>query len=132
MRIVPIALDKYFFENIPIAETLRNHTNIYDFCLRLKVNSGWRALYKYINIDKLETKILSKNTRYYISNSGGSLYKHNISDNRISGVNVGFIVTPFNKFIEKPMKDYNINYQFYIKECNKIIDNIENKQLSLF
>ena len=132
MRIVPIALSNYFLKGIPITETIKNHTNIYDFCLRLKVNSGWRALYKYINIDKLETKILSKNTRYYISNSGGSLYKHNVSDNRISGVNVGFIVTPFNKFIEKPMKDYNINYQFYIKECNKIIDNIENKQLSLF
>ena len=30
------------------------------------------------------------------------------------------------------MKDYDINYNFYIKECNKIIDNIENKQLTLF
>ena len=30
------------------------------------------------------------------------------------------------------MKDYNLNYQFYINECNKIINQIEDKQLKLF
>lgn len=30
------------------------------------------------------------------------------------------------------MKDYNIDYSFYIKEANKIIDTIEDKQLTLF
>ena len=30
------------------------------------------------------------------------------------------------------MKEYDINYQFYISECNKIIDLIEDKQLTLF
>ena len=30
------------------------------------------------------------------------------------------------------MKEYDIDYDFYIKECNKIINQIEDKQLSLF
>ena len=33
---------------------------------------------------------------------------------------------------KKDMKDYNINYNFYIAECNKIINAIEDKQLYLF
>lgn len=130
MKIIPIALSNYFFKNIPILETLKNHSDIYDFCLRLKINKDWEAQYKFIKDFSINTKILSKNTRYYVTNSGGSLYKHNIKDNRISGVCVGNVVTIFNDYFESD--NYNINYSFYLKECKKIIDNIENKQLTLF
>lgn len=133
MRIVPYALHQYFIKGIPIKETILNHQDIYDFCLRLKVNSGWKAIYKYINEGKLTDKMLSKNTRYYISNNGGALYKRNVEDNRVTGVNVGFVTTLFNDFYKlNEMKEYNINYEFYIKECRKIIDSIEDKQLTLF
>lgn len=132
MKIVPIALEKYFFENVLIKETIINHSNIYDFCLRLKVNKGASAMYKTINEDgRLNVQILSKNTRYYISNRGGILYKQ-FATNQISGINVGYSSILFNKYIEKSMIDYNINYQFYISECNKIINQIESKQLTLF
>lgn len=129
MRIVPIALSEYFINGTPVLETIKNHKNIYDFCLRLKINSGWIGEYHYINNFEKKIKKLSKNTRYYISNSGGALYKRN-NDGRISGVNVGFVTTLFNTFEEK--EDYNINYSFYSKECRKIIDQIEDKQLTLF
>ena len=33
MRIVPIALEKYFVEGIPVEETIKNHKDIFDFCL---------------------------------------------------------------------------------------------------
>lgn len=133
MRIVPIALSNYFLKNIPIEETIKNHDNIYDYCLRLRVNKGWNAVYKYINSDlTLGTKKLSKNTRYYISNSGGALYKENRSDKKLHGVSVGYIGTLFNEYVEKGIDDYDINYSFYIKECRKIIESIENKQLTLF
>lgn len=134
MRIVPIALRDYFLKDIPIMTTLIESNNIFDFCLRLKVNKGWKAIYKYIDNDnKIINKELSKNTRYYISNKGGALYKNNINDNRLIGVNVGYIVTPFNKYYEEEkMEYYNINYKFYLTECNKIIYSIKNGQLSLF
>jgi len=132
MRIVSIALSNYFLNGIKIEETIKNHTNIYDFCLRLKVNKGWQGQYKYVDDNlNFQTIKLSKNTRYYISNKGGSLYKKS-NDGRISGVSVGFITTVFNTYEKKVMEDYDINYSFYIKECNKIIDQIEVKQLSLF
>ena len=61
-----------------------------------------------------------------------SIYKITNDSKRETGINVGFVTTLFNKYEEKPMNEYNINYQFYIKECNKIINQIEDKQLSLF
>ena len=133
MKIVPIALEKYFFEDIPIRDTIRNHNNIYDFCLRLKLNNPWGAELHTVDSD-IRTNIqpLSKNTRYYISNSGGSLYKRHGLDNRLHGVSVGYLCTYFNKYIEKPMEEYDLNYQFYVDECNKIINMIEDKQLNLF
>lgn len=136
MKIVPFALQQYFFLGIPVKETIENHTNIYDYCLRLKLNSAFSGEYNYISHENgfPERKILnlSKNTRYYISNKGGAIYKIKNDNRKSTGVNVGFITTLFNKYEEKPMKEYDINYQFYISECNKIIDIIEDKQLSLF
>ena len=44
-------------------------------------------------------------------------------------INVGYEVEIFNRYEVK--EDYNINYQFYIRECNKIIDQIEDKQYKL-
>lgn len=130
-RIIPIALEKYFFENIPIKETIEKHTNIYDFCLRLRVNKGCSAKYKYLVDGQFVTKNLTKTTRYYISNNEGIFFKL-FDDGRINGVNVGYTGTIFNVFEDKPMNEYNINYQFYNSECYKIINQIEDMQLSLF
>lgn len=134
MRIVPLAVKEYFVNGIPIDETIRNHKNIYDFCLRLKVNSGCTAKIKKYDSEKgFYTESLSKNTRYYVSNSkdSGSLLKC-FNDGRITGVNVGYSSIIFNKYKELPMENYKINYNFYITEANKLINSAENKQLSLF
>lgn len=132
MKVIRIALEKYFFKNIPIKETIMNHSNIYDFCLRLRTNKSCQAKYTYINNNKIVVKDLSKTTRYYISNHGGSLSKRFHETERVNGVNIGFITTIFNQYVEKPMEEYDINYNFYIAECNKLIDQIESKQLTLF
>lgn len=136
MKIVPFALQQYFFLGIPIKETIENHTNIYDYCLRLKLTSTFKGEYNYIDqsngYPEKKTIKLSKNTRFFISNQGGAIYKIRNDNNKSTGVNVGFVTTLFNKYEEKPMSKYNINYQFYINECNKIINQIEDKQLYLF
>ena len=129
MRIVPISLKNYFIYNIPIEETIKNHKDIYDFCLRLKTNSKSIPIYKYIENGKIINKKLDRTTRYYISNKGGILLK-DFGDNRISGVNVGYNVTLFNKYVNK--SDYDLNYSFYINEAYKIKNTINNGQLTLF
>ena len=135
MRIVPIAVKEYFVNNVPVEETIKNHTNIYDFCLRLKTNSKSTPIYRHIENDKLVDTKLSRTTRYYIVNpskDSGSLFK-DFGEGRMTGVNVGYDAMIFNKYIEKPMSEYNINYSFYINEAYKLINAVtEGGQLKLF
>ena len=131
MRIVPLAIKEYYVHGIPIEKTIKNHTDIFDFCLRLKTNSKSTPYFRYIENDKIINKKLDRTTRYYISKNGGILLKE-FDEERKSGVNIGFTVTLFNKYIKKDMKNYNINYNFYISECYKIINAIDDGQLSLF
>jgi hypothetical protein len=131
MRVVPIALKQYYIYNIPIEETVRNHKDIFDFCLRLKTNIKSTPFYTYLDGDKIVNKKLDRTTRYYISNTGGMLTKE-FDEKRSSGVNVGYVVTLFNNFINKPMNEYNINYNFYIAETYKIKNAVDDGQLSLF
>lgn len=134
MRIVPLALSNYFLNNIPVSETIYNHKDIFDFCMLHKSNSNFISFMRngedVIKLDRI--------TRYYISNKGYELIKiksngkdlnlskFNQGENRI---NVGYRTTLFNKYIELPIDKYDINYKFYIRECNKIIDIIEPKQM---
>ena len=134
MRIVPLALERYFFYNIPIKETIENHKDIFDFCLRLKTNRNSDPFYDFIEDNHVKTIPLSKTTRYFISNNVGAIYTigSNTSkrSGKRSGVNVGFNATIFNKYEHKD--NYNINYNFYITECKKIINTIEGNPLDLF
>lgn len=132
MRIVPIALKQYFIYDIPIRDTILNHTDIFDFCLRLKTNAKSTPYYKYIDKNRnVINQKLDRTTRYYVSNTGGVLTKQFDAD-RSSGVNVGYTVTLFNKYIKKNFPEYNINYNFYISETNKIKIAVDDGQLSLF
>ena len=131
MRIVPIALRNYYIDNIPIQETILNHTDIYDFCLRLKTNSKSQAMYRCVKDKKVVDIPLDRTTRYYISKTGGTLFK-DFGEGRLSGVNVGYYATIFNRYVKKDIKDYNLNYNFYISEAMKIRNSIDDGQLSLF
>jgi hypothetical protein len=177
MRIVRIALTNYFINNIPIEDTILNHTNIYHFCKRVKTTKGWWLEERYYdqepiipifnnkdeqiefvkeydwiesgnlftkeNLDKgvrLSTALnqsieelkktyqisnkLSKNVRYYVSTNGNTFIKC-CEDGRETSVEKGYLSTVFNRYVEKPMSEYNINYDYYINECNKIIKKIE-------
>lgn len=130
-RIVPIALSKYFINNIPIETTIKNHKEIYDFCLRFKATYGWWSETRFIKDYRRIKKRHQKTNRYYISNNGDVYYKCH-EDNREEAIEKGFKVTIFNDYIEKDMKEYNINYNYYIKEAYKILNVVENKQLELF
>lgn len=134
MRIVPLAVKEYFINGTSIEETIRNHTDIFDFCLRLKINSKTKGTFRYVdsNCNIIDSN-LSRTTRYYISSglNSGILLKQ-FDDGKVSGVNVGYSAKIFNKFEEKPMKDYNINYGFYIVEAYKLKNAVDDGQLSLF
>ena len=134
MRIVPIALEKYFIDNIPVEKTIKEHTDIYDFCLMTRCPKKFDLYYYHLAGNQIVKDKLSKTTRYFASKSGGTLFKLNNESGSSTGILVGQYVTLFNRYYELPIDQYNIDYNFYINECKKIIEKIEPKQeqLTLF
>ena len=130
MKIVAIALKNYFVNNIPIEETIKNHTNIYDFCMRLKINSSSKAFYNKFENGDVQQIPLNRTTRYYVSNKGGGLTIYYNGSTEVTRVNKGYVATLFNNYVE--LDNYDINYKFYINEAYKIHDAVVDYQLTLF
>ena len=134
MRIVPIALEKYFIDNIPVADTIKNHRDILDFCLMTRCTKQFDPYYHAIEKGQIIKRKLSKTVRYFASKKGGFLFKKEVNTGKLTGILIGQTITLFNKKYDVPFEEYNIDYSFYIKECNKIIEAIvpSTEQLSLF
>lgn len=129
-RIIPIALKNYFLYDIPVVKTIKESKNIFDFCIRLKVNKTSKAKYSYIENGFLKFIDLGRTTRYFCSNSGGGLSIFYNGSEKANRIGKDYNFTLFNKYYEAD--DYDINYQYYITEVNKIKNVVEDMQLNLF
>ncbi len=129
MPIIAKSLRAYFLDDVSVDQTLKNGT-IYDFLtsertskkfdLWLEYKDGRREKVPYIN-------------RFYVSLKGGELVKREGTDRRIS-LCAGRLVQVLNKVESTDQKDYDIDYGYYRREIEKIINTIQPKstQLSLF
>jgi len=129
--IVPISIFRYFAYNIPVEQTLTQCKSIFPFCLGLKSNSNNTGELRVISENELVIVPLSKTTRYYVSNDGYYLNKV-FDDGKESKVRKGYKVTVMNNYEEMPIEYRDINYLYYVRECYKIIDVVDTKQLKLF
>lgn len=148
--IIPKALEAYFVKGIPYEEFIHDNEDIFDFCCGVKVKRDFDLVeYRYnkkeSKIDK--TQIKQQVVRYYISNETTSLKKVYKSDSKMANKNInksiskqnindkkesnvvelekGWNTTYYNLHVKKPMKDYNINYDYYISETRKIINQLK-------
>ena len=132
-RIIPIALKEYYVNGIPVEETIKKHTNIYDFCLRQKSSKDFH--YEGTNRKTGKTTIYNKLIRYYVSNSGEKLYKIKNPEcttnaPKASQIEAGeWMITTCN-YLPKETKvaDCDLNYQYYVDRCERIISKIEGKK----
>lgn len=125
-RIVPIALDKYYTENVPIDETIRNHKNIYDFCLRQKASRDFH----YEGVAGTKRTVYNKLIRYYVSKTGEKLLKvknpectSNAAD--VSQVEAGEWVMHVCNHLTPDHPLDNINHAYYIERAERIISKIQ-------
>jgi len=152
-RIVPLAISLYFTEGIPVKETILNHLlyeedyyngkvknhGVFDFCLAKKTKGGKKGRPKMIARHVIDgniiEQVLQKTNRYYISNKGKHFVKK-YEDGSESQIEAhpqkgrSYKVKIFNEF--KKLDDYNINYNYYIREANKIVDTIVPRMGTLF
>lgn len=118
--IIRIAVFNYFTKGIPIEETIRNHNNIFDFCIGARTKSDSKFFY----LDKNGNEYpLSKTIRYFISNKGVVIKKRMNESQEVSYMNKhpqrgkAWYQTMLNT-IEDTTFNYDINYSYYIKEAN--------------
>jgi hypothetical protein len=130
MPVISTALYEYFVNSKPIDETIKNHDNIYDFCKAQKVGGQYTVELHYLKDSKLQIDQCQKTNRYFVVNNGAKLYKRKTSTNGLADLVAGRNIQLFNDYYESD--NYDINYNYYIQECQKIIDKLEPKQLLLF
>lgn len=152
-RIVQIALRRYFFESIPVRQTIETHLEsglegiefdpktqkfgvkfhgIYDFCLGKKVQ--WNQ--DFVLIRGMEEKSIGQKViRYYMTRKKSTMMKK-YSDGRIEAVNKGYNARLFQNY--EKLEDYGLDIEYYVNECYKVTTPFEGgnpkigKQLSLF
>ena len=129
--IVPKALEQYYINNIPVEQTIKASKNIYDFCGRYKAYKGWSAVFNSSEEGEVTQKNYGKVLRFYpCTQGGGTSWKVNV-DGRIHNLLANQATVLFNHHF--PVDDfslYHVNYEFFVNECYKIINEVEPKQLS--
>ena len=129
--IVATAVNNYFLNNIPVLETLHNCKDIYEFCKTGNSVGQWWAETFEVDNEKNEINItkVQKNNRYYLCKNGVKFRKCTYKPNKITGelklstteYEADKKVKIFNKFYEIPFERYDIDYDYYVDECEKII-----------
>lgn len=131
-RIIPLALEAYFINGKDPAEFIRDHKNIFDFCIAKKATGMMHYEEQWTDKEGATyRKIHKKLVRYFVSDKGTVLYKRGYNNegkpmnNHVNApTELGQpLVTYFNRFFESD--DYGINYNHYILEVLERIDAIE-------
>jgi hypothetical protein len=131
--IVAKAVTEYFINGTPVMETLRNSKSILDFCRTQNVNRKYYIEYTHVVDHKMVIEEVQRNTRFYVSLTGGSLMKvevlgwdeNNQPKLKKSSLCAGQRVTVCNLVEDKDISELNINYLYYYNECMAIIEPIE-------
>ena len=123
-RIVPIALEQYYVNGTPVKDTIMNHKNLYDFCIRKKASRDFH--YEGVNPKTNKRTKYNKLIRYYVSNTGEKVYKVKNKDSQSkaakrSQVEAGEWVCHVCNYLEKDSSTDNVNYNYYIDKAEGMI-----------
>lgn len=129
-RIIALALEAYFVQGLNPRKFIMEHGNIFDFCAGVKMKGDWFLQSIILDKDKMVKERLQKTNRYFISNNGVKLVKCNPDGREIRPDAGEWKFTIYNKHVEKPIKDYDINYNFYVGKTYEIISEIQPEVLN--
>ena len=138
-KIIPEAIINYFVHNIPVEDTIKSCKDICKFLQAEKTGKQWTVEYN----EQIQQRI----NRFYVSNSGYYLWKWKLDDAGKKSYQIMLKdhgVRLHNKFYsdedlqwkysqgETFQSIYDIDYQYYINQCIKVIEKLKPKQLNLF
>lgn len=129
--VVATAVNNYFLYNTPILDTLHNCKDIYEFCKTGNTVGQWWA--ETFNIDEngneIDVNKVQKTNRYYLCKNGVRFRKCTYKPDKVTNepklstteYEADKKVKIFNKYYEVPFEKYDIDYDYYVEECEKII-----------
>lgn len=131
--IVAKCVTEYFINGTPVMETLRNAKSILDFCRTQNVNHKYKLEFTHVVDGKIRTDVVQRNTRFYISSTGGTLMKvesmgwneRNEEQVKKSSLCAGQRVSICNIVDDTDISELNVNYLYYYNEAMAIIEPIE-------
>ena len=123
--VVAKAVFEYFVNNIPIMDTLRNHTDILDFCKTQNVGRQFDVVYDKIENGQIIHVRSQRHVRFYVSKRGVVIQKEHKTTNAKSKLAGGHNVTILNSLDDKSIEERDIDYAYYYNECYKIINPIK-------
>lgn len=126
--IVSIAVLDYFLHDVLPETTIHNHDNIHEFVITTRINPK-----KFMPIFYGENgrEVLQKTNRFIVATEGGSFVKEHIAGGRDSRVVAGKRVKIVNDITDTSASSYPVDYQWYIDEAYKIINQIKPPQKGL-
>lgn len=124
--IIPKAIEQYFINDVPLEHSIKACEDVYDFCAGIKRKSNFSLnLYRHqgtVEIIEPQQKV----TRYIVSDSkteAGLLVK-DFDDGRKVSAMANTLVQPVNEITDSNAKNYQLNYDFYIKAARKVVESI--------
>ena len=125
-KIIPEAIIEYFVNNVPVKDTLYNCKDINKFIISEKTGKQWNVEY--------DNKPQQRINRFYASTNGCFLYKwkNENGEKKYQNMLTESGVTLLNYIDDKPIEERKINYQYYLKKCMEIVNELKTKQLTLF
>jgi hypothetical protein len=125
--IVPYALVKYYVDGTPVLETIHNEKDISKFCMTQRADRKFTM--------EWNGKTVQHTNRFIASKTGAYLYKTDIYKGNKRHIHVlrDSPVALLNDITDTGTQasSYDINYDFYEKQCREVQEVIEPKQLTI-
>ena len=135
--VVPMAFEAHFLGGLDYREFIKNHSNIYDFLGAVKRKRNFDLNLYSVRDGVSQAESQQKVTRFYIATDGGMLIKDFKDERKARKIAViaGWKVAILNNVTQENALNYeNIDYGYYFKETEKLINSVEKNinQLTMF
>lgn len=121
--IIPKAVINYFLTKEPVTDFIKRQTDIKDFLMCQRADKKFKVRHG--------NRYVQRINRYYASTNDHYLTKVGENGNEANMLTKSG-VTILNKMDDQPIEQRHVNYQYYISEANKIINDFVCVQLDLF
>ena len=132
--VVPIALSEFYLNGKPVEETVMECKDVFEFTKMANTTGSWWAeTFELINGVVTNIEKHQKNNRYVVTNSGKRFRKCTYKPDKETGEDKLHtteyesekLVKILNEYKGETVEQLDINYQYYIDECYKIIHLID-------